>query len=143
MFFRISSCAAAVAALLTLASCATEIDYFGESYPPTYNVGVFFNSSDLKQPYKIMGKAIATPGAFASKADFQNDLINDARMHGADAVLVESFNRIKTGEVSNWNNDGYAKAHKKDAWWTESGSASTQDVTTLQATVYYVKYTAK
>lgn len=133
---------AAMAALLALSACTTDIDYFGESYPPTVNVECFFASNDIKRPYKTMGKAIATPGAFASKADFQNDIMNFARMHGADAALVETFQKVKTGQYTNWNSDGYAKAGRRDSvWWDESGSATTQDMEELRATIYFIKYT--
>ncbi len=133
---------AAAAAALVLSSCASDIAYLGESYPPTGNIECFFGSNDIKRPYKIMGKALATPGAFANQADFHNDIMQCARMHGADAILVESFQKVKTGQYSNWNNDGMAKNGKRDTtWWNESGSASTQDVTELQASVYFIKYT--
>ena len=88
-----------------------------------------------------MGKAIATPGAFASQPDFQNDIMNCAKTHGADALLVENFGKVKTGEYTNWNNNGQARDSKRDTWWNENGTASTQDVVELQATVLFIKYT--
>ena len=142
MPFRILALSmAAAAALALLSSCATDIAYFGDSYSPTGNIECFFTANDIKRPYKIMGKAIATPGAFASQPDFQNDIMNCAKTHGADALLVENFGKVKTGEYTNWNNNGQARDSKRDTWWNENGTASTQDVVELQATVLFIKYT--
>ena len=132
---------AAASAIAILSSCESDIAYLGESYAPTANVECFYSSTDIKRPYKIMGKAIASPGVFADNNRFLGDIMNSARMNGADAILVESFNKIKTGQTSSWNSDGWAEGKKKEAWWSESGSANTQDTTTLQAHIYFIKYT--
>ena len=131
---------AAGAALSLLCACVSDIAYLGESYPPTYNVECFYASSDIKKPYKIMGKAIASPGVFSSQGDFMNDIMVSARTHGADAILVESFNKVKTGQTSSWGSNTWAEGNKNGAWLNESGSGSTQDVTELQAHIYFVKY---
>jgi len=139
---KIAAAIATLASMLLLASCATDIAYFGESYPPgSGNVECFFTPQDVKRPYKVMGKAVASEGLFRSYAEFQEDVINCARAHGADAVLIESFQKVKTGETTNWNSNGYAEAKKKDAWWTENGTANTQNQTALQASVLFLKYT--
>jgi hypothetical protein len=129
-------------AAATLCSCASQINYLGESYPPTANVEFFFSSADIKRPYKIMGKAIATPGVFSEDNAFQNDIMMSARMHGADAILVESYQKLKTGQYTSWNSNGDASTNKsgRDVWWGESGSANTQDTTELRATIYFIKY---
>jgi len=139
---RTAAAIATLASMLLLASCATDIAYFGESYAPNSgNVECFFTPQDVKRPYKVMGKAVASEGLFRSYAEFQEDVINCARAHGADAILIESFQKVKTGESTSWNDNGTAHVKKKDAWWTESGSSNTQDQTALQASILFLKYT--
>jgi len=74
--------------------------------------------------------------------ELQADIRRAAMSCGADAILVESFDRVKTGSNSSWSSDGYGKASQKhnDAWWTENGSAHTEDQVEVQARVYYIKY---
>ncbi len=133
--------AAAFAAVSLLSSCASDIAYIGETYAPTANVEYFFTPQDIKRPYKVMGKAIASPGVFAQgSAELQNDLMICARSHGADAILIENFQKVKTGQTTNWNGNGYAEGRKKEAWWSESGTANTQDQTELQVIALFIKY---
>lgn len=133
----------AAAATMTLVSCKSSIDYIGEANSPTSRVDYFFSKDDIKKPYKTMGKAIVSPGLFESSEDMQNDLMEAARQKGADAVFVESFQRVKTGENTTWSGYGFGKLKKADdSWWSESGAAHTQDQTDLLITVFFLKYHA-
>lgn len=131
---------AAALAAASMVSCKSQIDYIGETHPQTSQIDYFFSKDDIKRPCKTMGKAIVSPGLFESASDMQSDLMEAARQKGADGVLVDSFNKVKTGENSTWNSAGYGKVKKHDDFWNETGSSHTSDQTELLITVFFIKY---
>lgn len=79
--------------------CTTQIDYFGESQPPTAQVELFFNAEEIGRPYRVMGEFIATVPRGSRVEQLQADLLEAARLRGADALLVEQFEAVREGET--------------------------------------------
>jgi hypothetical protein len=131
------------AAVFFCAGCKTRVDYVGESYAPTACPDLYFSKEDIKRPYKVIGKAIVTPGDFDDgAADMQSALVGDARTRGADAVLVERFEKEKTGSHTAWTNNSWDhKVDKNNTLKTGGGYANTTDDTDLAMTASYIKYT--
>ena len=100
-------------ALLALAGCSPKIDYVGETYPPTTHVALFFKAADVARPYKVMGKAIVTASEGSEASKMQETLLTEARARGADAVLVERFGTVKTGESSHWDSSARTEGRTK------------------------------
>lgn len=71
-------------------SCSRVIQpvrYMGSSYPPSEKeIDVFVDPSAIRRPYIIMGKGYLT-SAFTSPERIQHHAVEQARKHGADAVL--------------------------------------------------------
>jgi hypothetical protein len=93
-----------VAVLVCLAGCGgPRVDYIGEIYAPTPHVDVFYQKADTKRPYRVMGKATVTGWESTPAGDMQAKLIEEARMRGADAVLIERLDVVAVGESTHWN----------------------------------------
>lgn len=59
----------------------------GSSYPPTgKEIDVFVDPSAIRRPYTVMGKGYLT-SAYTSPERIQRFAVEQARKHGADAVL--------------------------------------------------------
>lgn len=71
-------------------SCDTPatVRYLGSSYPTSAdkNIDVFVDASAVRRPYTIMGKGYA-PFGFITPERLQYYTVEQARKHGADAVL--------------------------------------------------------
>ncbi len=60
--------------------------YFGKSYPATDIVDEYFESSDVKKPYTVMGKAELFQG-FRSLEKSRQKVVELAKEKGADGVI--------------------------------------------------------
>ena len=98
---------------LALVGCSPNIDYVGETYPPTTHVALFFKAADVTRPYKVMGKAIVRASGGSEGSKMQETLLTEARARGADAVLVERFGTVKTGESSRWDSSARTEGKTK------------------------------
>ena len=89
--------------ILFLTACGSDVDYLGDSYPPTAHVDVYFSEDDVIEGYLVMGHA-TIEGDEAEK--LQEKLIEKARESGADGIVFEEFDRVKSGEITIDNNVG-------------------------------------
>ena len=80
-----------------------DIDYLGDFYTPTSHVDVYFSENDVTEDYLVMGHAAADGGETEA---LQETLIEKARESGADGIIFEGFDRVKTGEQTIVNDIG-------------------------------------
>lgn len=82
---------------LFLTACGDDIDYIGDTYSPTSHVDVYFSEDDVSENYQQMGHATAEGG---TAEELQERLIEKARENGADGIIFEEIDRVKTGETT-------------------------------------------
>ncbi|MDP8263233.1 MAG: hypothetical protein P9M13_08020 [Candidatus Ancaeobacter aquaticus] len=136
--FRLRSLCAAVAFLsvVFMAGCAT-VEYVGQTYPRTQYVDYYFNQEDIPRDYIVMGKAIAS----GSGSAIQDNLLAEAKMRGADAILIQQFGKIARGESTDWNS--YQRKNKNVK--SEHGRENTyvQEISRVEASFLKYKPTAR
>ena len=95
--------------LLLFVSCSPQINYLGESYPPTQDVEIFFDEADIERDYKVMG-VMKNEGSEIELSDaesVQEAMIKKAKSVGADAILFIGFYQEKvTGEETEVTQSG-------------------------------------
>lgn len=76
-----------------IASCGTQVNYLGSSYPETTLVDVFVSQSAVKQPYEVIGKGYVEKhvGLPASVETIQRKAVKKAKLKGANAVVIEDY----------------------------------------------------
>ena len=89
--------------MLFITACGSDVDYLGDSYPPTSHVDVYFSEGDVIEDYLVIGHA-TIEGDEAE--ELQEKLIEKARESGADGIVFEELDRVETGEVTIDNNAG-------------------------------------
>ena len=89
--------------ILFVTACGSDVDYLGDSYPPTSHVDVYFSEDDVTEGYLVMGRATVDGG---DAAELKEELIEKARESGADGIIFEEFDRVKTGEQTIVNDIG-------------------------------------
>ena len=80
-----------------------DVDYLGDFYTPTSHVDVYFSEDDVTEGYLVMGHATADGGDTEA---LQETLVEKARNSGADGIIFEGFDRVKTGEQTIVNDIG-------------------------------------
>ncbi len=97
-------CRASIALVVLFLSSCISIDYVGQSLPPLpSDKSVAFYNSTTEVPansYDVIGRAEVDAPDGTNSEEIKHKLINEARKHGADAIQVVSFERIKTGVYS-------------------------------------------
>ena len=114
--------------LLFVAACGgddIDVDYLGDSYTPTSHVDVYFSEDDVIEGYLVIGHATADGG---EAADLQETLIEKARENGADGIIFEEFDRVKTGEQTIVNDIG------------DMEIVNTDTTSVLQVKAVFIKY---
>ena len=91
--------------ILFVSACGSDVDvdYLGNSYPPTSRVDVYFSEGDITEDYLVMGHATVDGG---DAEELQEKLIEKARERGADGIIFEGLDRVKTGEQTIVNDIG-------------------------------------
>jgi len=84
----------------TLYSCSSPVKYLGNSYSPTTDVKIYFNTKDVGQPYEIIGKIYMDIAEDTKDSKIQKMIIDKAKKHGGDAVIMGNLQRIRSGSVS-------------------------------------------
>ncbi|MCO5946359.1 hypothetical protein [Mucilaginibacter flavidus] len=76
----------ALAFCFLLTACRViEPDYFGEKYPPTTHVDIFYSTHDVKKDYKVIGHMnLLNFGQDSVKIKF----VRYAQKIGADAIVI-------------------------------------------------------
>jgi hypothetical protein len=128
----------AIPALLTallLTACA-HIDYVGRSYPPTSHVDLFFDESEVRAQYDVMGQLIARANDLVSAEKLQAKIMRKAEEKGADAVVITGMERYKTGESTTYNESTKERRRRTET----SGSSTTSDVNEKEIRATFLKY---
>jgi len=73
-------------------SCA-HVNYIGKTYDKTDQVEILFSESETDKDYEIMGHAISAGQLFVSMDDLQEELIQEAKQKGADAIIITGVDR--------------------------------------------------
>ncbi len=91
--------------ILLFASCATRINYLGNTYAPTSNVDIFVTEDAIKKNYDVVGKGFvkyAYYTDFNGKAEkIQRLVVEKAKKKGVDAVLITEYFVPNTGTSIN------------------------------------------
>lgn len=81
-----------------------DLEYVGQTFPELpEDTEVAFFTPEIPVPegeYHAIGRATVTAPGSTSNETLRDDLIESARDHGADAVQVVDFKRVKVGERS-------------------------------------------
>ncbi len=89
-----------------LSGCATT-EYYGDQYPMTSHVDVFWAETDVRQSYSVIGRAITTEG-FGDSDEMIESMREEAMKRGAHGVIVTKLDSIVTGESESGKaNDDY------------------------------------
>lgn len=104
--------------LMLIIGCAPKAEYLGKTYPPTTNVDFFMNANEIKKDYEVMGE-MTVKGQLGSRnaEDMQAKLIEEAKLKGADAILIEELKEVVTGTTS--TTTGSIKDNKKGTSYNE------------------------
>ena len=97
------------------------IQYSGKSYSPTKNVKFFAKKAAIKKPYTVMGKAVATAPEHFTTEEVEDSLVSKAEAEGANAVLLVSFAKVKSGEA---REDQILNDDAPESWKVDDDSAS-------------------
>ena len=82
------------AVIVLFVSACAEVDYVGDSYPPTTHIDVFYSEHDVEKDYRVMGHAVAHAGEFVSTQKLQDALVDEARDRGADGIIITGLDSI-------------------------------------------------
>ena len=87
--FRLSS--AFILVTLMSIGCAS-VNYVGKSFDSTTSVDVYFSKEEIKKEYTVIGHAIGS-SQFVSNDKIQEKLIEEAKLKGADAILITGIGK--------------------------------------------------
>ncbi|HJO95421.1 MAG TPA: hypothetical protein QF753_18630 [Victivallales bacterium] len=81
--------------IILISSCSNvNLKYIGQKLTPTEHVKILFSDKDIKEKYKVIGKAIVTSYNEINTEKVQNDIINKAEQVGANAVVIRNYNIV-------------------------------------------------
>lgn len=87
--------------LFGLTSGCVTTDYVGKTYAQTTRVNLYFSESEITRPHEIMGSVRSEAPDMLTFEQMEQELIKKAMEKGADAVLIESMERITVGSSTN------------------------------------------
>ena len=79
-----------LSSFILLSSCSPVIYYLGDSYEPTSAVEIYYDASEVKKPYKTIGrmtKEVSLSGDVEKKY-----MVREAKKRGADAIIFSDLN---------------------------------------------------
>ena len=144
----------ALLAGVVLSSC-TSVKYEGPNFSPTTRVKVFYDKSEIKRPYKVMGKAVASTWYSYQNTSLRPALIEKAKTCGADAIYIEEIDSkisapVRTGadsteiEYGGMANDNPGSGTDNVTTLPgEEGEATTESIDTSRIVAEFLKYTDK
>ena len=80
---------------LHLMGCAST-EYYGESYPVTSHVDVYWDDSDVHRAYSVIGRAVTMEG-FGDSDDMIKSIREEAMQRGAHGVIITELDSIEQG----------------------------------------------
>lgn len=109
--------------------------YFGKSYPATQNIDEYYETTDVKKPYTVMGKADMDQG-FRSLEKCQLKMIELAKKKGADGIIF-----YVDEEVYGTTNSGSSTEYdKKKGKKTETITGSSVELKQKKVRAVFIKY---
>jgi hypothetical protein len=81
-------------------SCSSGVKYLGNSYPATETVKIYFSKSDIDEPYEMIGKVYLDIEENTKDEKIQNLILNKAKQHGGNAVIMGDLQVVRSGTVS-------------------------------------------
>lgn len=109
--------------------------YFGKSYPQTQVIDQYFEDSDVKKSFTVMGTAELDQG-FRSLEKCQDKLVDLARKKGADGIIFVLEEEIYGSSTSG----GATVNEKKNNKTTASTNSSTVDLKQKTIKAKLIKY---
>jgi len=73
-------------------SCS-HVNYVGKTFDQPDKVDIYFSESDTKKDYEVIGHAISAGQIFVSVEELQEKLVEEAKLNGADAVIITGIER--------------------------------------------------
>ena len=125
--------------VLLLNSCSSPIKYFGNSYTSTENVKIYFSKADVGQPYEVMGKIYVDIPSDTKDSKIQQMILDKAREHGADAIIMGDLRTVRTGSVSGGGGVS-GRAGKKSGVNVGGGARKTKDTSNITMEIEVLKF---
>lgn len=89
-----------------LVGCANT-EYYGDSYPMTSHVEVFWDEADVQGAYRVIGRAVTEEG-FGDSDDMVASIREEAMKRGAHGVIITKMESVETGSSESGKaNDDY------------------------------------
>jgi hypothetical protein len=89
---------------LLLSSCAVPVTYFGDTYPATSSVEVYYSAHDLKREYKVIGH-MSVNNAGWPQEKIRQRFVDYAKSIGADAVIITGTQATRDNSTAAVNAD--------------------------------------
>ena|SRR5689334_2379223 len=87
-----------IISIVFLAACAAlQPSYFGDKFPPTTSVDLFYSTHDVRQPYKVIGH-LTIPNVMKQDS-IKAKLTANGKTIGADAIVITG-NTVNNGNKS-------------------------------------------
>lgn len=77
-----------------LLSCSPLIYYFGDDYPASSSVEIYYNASEVKKPYTTIGHMTKEVYSHGTESD-KKYMIELAKKKGADGIIFSDLNLDK------------------------------------------------
>src|SRR5262249_52705671 len=113
-------------AMLVLAGC-TNLDYMGETYPPTQHVDVYYTEQNVPLGNHVRAEILATAVMPVSGSDLKEKMVKRAKESGAGALVLLGLEHYQPGSTTNGGESSTEKTKKKGTATTTgtSGSSTT------------------
>jgi hypothetical protein len=119
-------------------SCATTINYLGNSYTPTKDPDLYVSEKSIERPYKIVGKGYPRIRAFGHIPEkIQQKVLEKAKKIGADAVLVQDYYTLNTGA----NISSFYRSDSLGKGLITIGNSTVTNTGLSEFIVFFLKYT--
>ena len=119
--------------LILLASCGTQVNYLGTTYPSTKNVDVFVDQASVKKPFDVIGKGYIKRniGPEISVEAIQRKAVEKAKINGANAVVIEDYYLVdKTSSITK----------QIDSSWNLTHTANIKPAVTSGFSILFIRY---
>lgn len=76
--------------MLLFSACAPQLNFLGDTYPPTNQVDTYYAEADILRKYRVMGQLSGSNQGVAgvvSLQEIQQSMIEEAKKRGAHGIL--------------------------------------------------------
>jgi len=126
--------------LFLFSACGPTVQYIGKSYPATTHVDVFFNLTDVKKEYEVMGKIDGKGYEFTDFQKIQERIVAEAEKKGADAVVISDMKEqaVNVSKNTTTTSSGQATDNGYNSSSATITTTNSQTIKVLQAE--FLKY---